>query len=71
MIEVVLQHRDTGLYLGTNGNWEDLSRDALTFISAADAQRFAEASELVNTLRLIVRVQRERHYILMPLLDLD
>lgn len=71
MIEVVLQHRDTGLYLSTDGGWAHFSRDALVFISTADALRFAEASEMLALLRPVVRVRQEHHYVLMPLLDPD
>jgi hypothetical protein len=68
-MEVILQHRETGLFLGDDGVWAERSRDALIFASAAEALRFAEASGSGRLLRLVVRVQRDTHYVLMPLLD--
>jgi hypothetical protein len=69
VIEIILQHRESGLFLGANGSWSDLSRNALIFSSATEALRFANESQLSAAVRAVVRVQRERHYILMPLLD--
>lgn len=69
MIEVVLQHRESGLFLANNGHWEALSREALVFMSTAEAFRFADEADIGSSVRAVVRVQRERHYILMPLLD--
>jgi hypothetical protein len=68
-MEVILQNRDTGLFLREDGGWGELSRDAQIFASAGEALRFAGKAGLISEVRTVVRVQRERHYILMPLLD--
>jgi hypothetical protein len=69
VIEVILQHRETGLFLAEEGHWAELSRDALIFMSAAEAFRFARETRLQSTVRAVVRVERDKHYVLMPLLD--
>lgn len=68
-MEIVLQHRETALYLGERGDWAKLSRDALVFMNAAEAARFASETGLTTAVRAVVRVERESHYVLMPLLD--
>lgn len=69
MIEVILQNRESGLFLSQDGHWAELSRDALLFVSAREALRFAEDASLSRFVRAVVRVRRDKHFILMPLFD--
>ena len=69
MIEVILQHRDTGMFLGEEGRWEDLSRDALVFATAAEALQFADEAEMRRSVCAVIRFRDDKYHILMPLLD--
>ena len=69
MIEVILQHRDTGMFLVREGHWRDVSRDALIFSNAADAFRFAHEAEMGRDVRAVVRFREDKYHILMPLMD--
>jgi hypothetical protein len=69
VIEVILQHRDTGMFLGEEGRWEDLSRDALVFATAAEALQFADQAEMGRSVCAVIRFRDDKYHILMPLLD--
>jgi hypothetical protein len=69
MIQFILQDRATGLYLRDIDEWASASRDAQTFSTYREAHRFAHETGRPKSLRAVVRVQRNQHWILMPLLD--
>jgi hypothetical protein len=58
------------LFLAEASAWAQLSRDALAFLSVNEAMRFAALANLDRAVRPVIRVLREKHYVLMPLLDM-
>jgi hypothetical protein len=69
-MEILLQDRQTGLFVRQDGEWIERSDGAMAFDTAGKAADFAKSFGWERQVRLVVRIERENDRILMPLLGM-
>lgn len=67
-MEIIIQHRNTGMFARQDGEWASTSIEAAAFDNTVNASRFAVASGWAQDARLVARIECGTHRILMPLL---
>lgn len=56
------------MFFSREGDWRDVSRDALIFATADEALKYAAEGEMSRSVRAVVRFREEKCHILLPLL---
>jgi hypothetical protein len=67
-MDIILQHRITGLYFAQDKDWVSANQQAHAFPTAREAVRFANAQRFAPQVRLVARMEQNRYRILMPLI---
>jgi hypothetical protein len=66
-MEILLQHRTTGLFVAGEKQWVGASRAARAFRNAQDAETFANAGGFAAEVQMVARFEQSRYHILLPL----
>jgi len=66
-MKVLLQHKETGLYLKAVGFTTPNSADALDFLSSSQAIEFCAAHKIVG-MQIVLRFDEQHYDIVLPML---
>ncbi len=69
-MRILLQQKDTGLYLRTAGMWVPHAAEAMDFVSSTAAIDYCTANKL-NGVQLVLKFTEEKHDIVMPVIAIQ
>lgn len=64
-MRIVLQHKETGLYLQDAHTWTQNSSEALDFISSTKAIEFCDRHK-IDSMQIVLKFDQEKYDIVMP-----
>jgi hypothetical protein len=64
-MRIVLQHKDSGLYLLDANTWTQHSLEALDFVSSTKAIEFCDRHK-IDSMQIVLKFDQEKYDIVMP-----
>ena len=66
-MRILLQQKDTGLYLENSGVWSPSSREAKDFVSSTAAIEFCVTHRIHKGVHLVLKFDEHKYDIVLPL----